>query len=395
MPLPAAVLVMALLLAGLVGYGVLLFRVFGRIRVTLTRRGYKSPLVHALVGATAFLSVFAVTLALKGVFGDVDPLWLAGAAFLIVPGAFVAVAHLLPARSPRTAGRRVVRFPYRGAGVALLGASPVLLVVGALAGMGQVVPLAAVVLAAGFASLSIARRAGSGSASDVLTDDRRPPVLYLRPFRRDADVFVEVPRHGRELLLDWLRAVARRAGGRFLTLEEYLRPEIEATLGPFVALGNPLDFVPPEGAARDYSADDAWRDQFLRLVGRAGCVVMAVGVSDQVAWELERLRALAPSRLFVLTPAPPLEPPRSWPRRAALWWIRQATRPRDRRRGAPEPWSTFTAVLRRAGYEPCGDPGPGAVVAFDADGRALVVGRRLGSARATVQAIHRRLVSPG
>jgi hypothetical protein len=64
-----------------------------------------------------------------------------------------------------------------------------------------------------------------------------------------------------------------------VTLEDFLGPEITNRIGPFVALGNPLDFVPPDGAARAYVADDEWPKHFADLVRRARCMVPARNMS--------------------------------------------------------------------------------------------------------------------
>jgi hypothetical protein len=392
MPLPLAVLAVVLLLAGTVGYLVLASRAFGLLRRSLERRGYKSPVVRTLAGAAAFLSVFALALLASPVVGREQVLWVALAGFVLVPGASALAVRLLPARNPRTAGRRVVRFPYAGAGVALLALAA--LALGAAVVGTPLPPQAAVVLGlAGLASLGIARRTSAPAASEVLAADARPPVLYLRPFRDDAATFAECPRSARELLGDWFRARTGRGGGRLRTAEEYLESDVEKVIGPLVALGNPLDFVPPEGAARVYLADETWRDGFRELVERAACVVMTAGVSEQVAWELEHLRAAGQhGRLFVLTRPTLLEPARSPLRRALRWWIAQMTRPSGRRLEPPCPWSEFAATLRAAGYRPGPmDPGPGAVVGFDHDGGAVVLARDTRSAAQTVGVIRERL----
>lgn len=38
--------------------------------------------------------------------------------------------------------------------------------------------------------------------------------------------------------------------------EQYFHGSIEISLGPFVALGSPEDYVPPHGAVRHYATDE-------------------------------------------------------------------------------------------------------------------------------------------
>ena len=113
--------------------------------------------------------------------------------------------------------------------------------------------------------------------------------------------------------------------------------EVSARIGPFIALGNPVDFVPPEGAARTYVADDEWTKHFEEMVRRARCIVLMAATSDHVLWELAQIRLMGlQQRLFVLT------------------------KPKLVRKTRAVAWNTFAAALRQAGYQPCGeDPGTG------------------------------------
>lgn len=158
-----------------------------------------------------------------------------------------------------------------------------------------------------------------------------------------------------------------------------MRDDVSA-IGPWIALGNPADFVPPNGAARTYVADEEWQAQFQDLAARAACCVMVAGLSDQVRWELSTLRALdLHPRLFILTP------PRR-PRSSAL--ARLLTRPAQRRHLAAVPWADLAAALRDAGYHPSVEPpGPGAVVGFDASGQSRVLTSNAASAGAIVAAM--------
>ena len=161
----------------------------------------------------------------------------------------------------------------------------------------------------------------------------------------------------------------RRKSWHLLTLEQYLGMEISARIGPFIALGNPVDFVPPEGAARTYVADDEWTKHFEEMVRRARCIVVMAATSEHVLWELAQIRSMGlQQRLFVLT------------------------KPKLVRKTRAVAWGTFAAALRQADYESCGeDPGPGAAVGFDGDGQAVVLKRDAKSAAETVDALCSRL----
>jgi hypothetical protein len=58
-------------------------------------------------------------------------------------------------------------------------------------------------------------------------------------------------------------------------------------------------------------------------------------------------------------------------------------------------WSEFAVLLTACGLRPSTDPGPGAVVAFDAAGRQVLLGKGLHDASAIVRVIATRLLEMG
>ena len=367
MPWPLAIVAMVFLLAGMYYYARLVYRLFIRMRTTLQQRGYKSPAVQAGLGAIAFTLPFIITVATLD-YGDENALWLILALFIALPLALLLVVRRLPARSPRTAGRRVLRFPYRAAGYVLFAAAAGALAVGANT-RANLAQLAFVLAGAGLGCLAIARRAAQPDAASVMARDQRAPVIYLRPFAQDDTVFAEAPWRWRNLPAYIMRGVTRRTSYQ-LSLEDYLGLEIAARIGPFIALGNPVDFVPPAGsAARTYVSDEEWPQHFADMTRRARAIVLPAASSEHVMWELKEIRALGlEARLFVLT------------------------RPRLKSRTTLTPWSTFANSLRQAGYPPCGDDaGPGAVVGFKPGGEMVILKRDAKTAVEMVDAIARRL----
>lgn len=372
--------VLALLL--LAAFGFLIYgaqRLYRRLQRALVVRGYRSPVVLTMSGAVAFALTIGGFFVLAEAVGSDAALLATLGLVLLVPLALTVGVRLLPERRARTAGTRVVRFPYRHASYALYAGAIGAVAASAAFEAQAFLNIAAMLTVAGLTCRQIARRTTLPDASAVLAADPRAPVLYLRPFQQDDGLFVERPRARRQFWTDLGRAIARTPSRRHLTLEEYVKDEVSA-IGPWIALGNPLDFVPPDGAARTYVADDDWQANFRSLAARAACCVMVPGLSDQVRWELSTLRALGlQERLFILTP------PRR-PRSSAL--ARRLTMPARRQRLPAIPWADLAAALREAGYHPSAEsPGPGAVVGFDAAGRSRVLTSNAGSAGAIVSAM--------
>jgi hypothetical protein len=366
---PLGVVVVALVLVGGYYYVRLLVRIFKQMKTTLRVRGYNSPALHVAVAGVALVMPSALAFVALG-YGHDQAWWVVLVLFGAVPLALTAAARRLPMRQLRTAGQRRLHFPYRVAGYILTAAGPPLWLAAVATGTNGWAQLGTVSLAGGLSSLAIARRAAQPDAAAVMARDDRPPVIYLRPFQQEEEVFLKVPwswsNYRRYLRQNYL---LRK--NLHLTLEDFLGAEISARLGPFIALGNPTDFVPPPGAARTYVADEEWTRHFDAMVTRARCMVLLAASSEHVVWELAAIRSLQlESKLFVLT------------------------RPKPNQKTKIAAWSTFASALQKAGYPPCGDDaGPGAVVGFKPGGEPVILKRDAKTAEETVDVLCRRLTS--
>lgn len=158
---------------------------------------------------------------------------------------------------------------------------------------------------------------GQVAIEDVARSDPRRPVLFLRPFVADIQPFVQGPSSkygkyssGAQQAMTHLRSLADTEGNRLdedptisIPFEMYLGPACRERIGPLIALGNPEDYLPPEGAIRTYTQDEGWYEYFERLARRAGAVVMPLSSSDNLLQELTFLRREGlQRRLFVFTP---------------------------------------------------------------------------------------------
>jgi hypothetical protein len=125
------------------------------------------------------------------------------------------------------------------------------------------------------------------SLGQAMTQDPRPAVLYLRSFSDEPETRrIHLGRH-------WDRAFAE---------EEFLIAELRK-VGPFVAIGSPDDELPPAGAHRAYPNDSEWNAEVLRLMDRAGGVVIRLGPGGGLAWEIRQaVSRLSPEQLAILIP---------------------------------------------------------------------------------------------
>jgi hypothetical protein len=129
----------------------------------------------------------------------------------------------------------------------------------------------------------------AASAAEVMARDPRPPVLYLRSFTADDLASAAMGQYGALVAL--------------LNTEEETLAQVLAEIGPVIAIGRPEEELPHIGAARLYVSHDLWQDEVLRLMSRAGLVVLRAGDSAGLWWEVERATQLMPPEriLFLLS----------------------------------------------------------------------------------------------
>ena len=136
------------------------------------------------------------------------------------------------------------------------------------------------------------RQYGALGADEAMARDPRPPVLYLRSFADDGASMIEASR--------WslIRRGTRLAAP--VTPEQEIA-EFLARIGPVVAIGKPGEPLPELGAARLYVSDEQWQDKVLELMRQAALVVVRLGASPGLLWEIERSLERLPRRRLVFS----------------------------------------------------------------------------------------------
>lgn len=135
---------------------------------------------------------------------------------------------------------------------------------------------------------------GAAGADEMLGNDPRNPVLYLRSFSNESI---------RTGLAPWAEGY----------LEE-IAVEAFSLVGPIVAIGVPGARLPPaNGAARDYVGDD-WKDVIRDYMDRAQVTVAVVGTSRGLIWELEELSKTGHMNraVFIVPPLYPFDIESRW-----------------------------------------------------------------------------------
>jgi hypothetical protein len=127
-----------------------------------------------------------------------------------------------------------------------------------------------------------------------------------------------------------------------VTFEQHFGAEFARQLGPFVALGKPLDSVPPEGAARSYAPDEDWQRHFCALAGTAAAIMMDGSRSDNLRWELAEITHNGWQRRLFLLIAPAPQSRGAVVRLVEVVW-------RLTKGGRIPRWEQFAAELKKAG----------------------------------------------
>ena len=126
------------------------------------------------------------------------------------------------------------------------------------------------------------------SIQGAIRKDQRPIALLCRPFKVDKYSrfpLVEIIGHAIVglTILKYFRQT-RRPG----SIEEYIEPVVRL-VGPFVAIGSPMEQVPRLGAHRLYCSEDQWQDTFERLIDGACLIVAIAPTSDYAYWEIQQV----------------------------------------------------------------------------------------------------------
>ncbi|MFD9701129.1 hypothetical protein [Lentzea sp. NPDC059081] len=362
-----ALVVAAAAVAATAALSYLAIATFMRVWRRAQAKGYTGPVTPAVLSIVTLAGLVGGAFLGAVLAGPDDAALVAGPSTVLgvvaALGGLALAVRVLPARPVRSGRRRRPRTPFRVLGnVAVATPLPVMVVLllngkPATLGIQLLLPMAMLSMLCH----SAARRADRIDA--VPPADPRPAVVWIRGFGNERRLFGFRRRDEAETRDRPELKEVFRCGARPMPFDDYFAPAIAAGLGRGYGLGNPRDYLPPDGLDRHYATDDSWREQFAELVAGARCVVMAPGDWPELRYEFRVIRELgAHRRLFVLTP----------PARKARQ-VRRANRLTGFR---TEDWADLAAALDgEPGYRLGQDPGPGAVVTFDDDGRGVVLER--------------------
>lgn len=122
----------------------------------------------------------------------------------------------------------------------------------------------------------------------ALSEIEGRPVVFFRSFSDDGGVYPF--------------GTSRNMIGFAETYEQVLARLLKK-VGPPIAIGRPGEDAPELGAARIYVGDDEWKEVAGEMIQRAAMVIVTVGKTPGVRWEIEHvLKDLQPERLLFFFP---------------------------------------------------------------------------------------------
>ena len=131
------------------------------------------------------------------------------------------------------------------------------------------------------------------SAAQLMEVSKVPPILFLRTFDED-DLWLRVNNRFDRIVFAHRRWRAR--------LEEVVA-DASFAYGPVIALSNPKLGLQPLGAARENVSDEHWQDYVTKYIDESQIVILCLGKTENVRWEIERILALdAAEKLIVVLP---------------------------------------------------------------------------------------------
>jgi len=166
-------------------------------------------------------------------------------------------------------------------------------------------------------------------------------VLFLRSFQNAS---IRVPKKKSWSLgqyLAWHEDHYYKKEG--VTFEEILAKEIKKKIGPFIALGDPDDFLPSLGATKIYYGDNEWKQKIQEYFSLSKYILILEGVTEGLIWELEFIKNnINPQKIIILT------------------------YPNEYRKLIDDSWINMNNILNEIGYNlPVNDPGCGIMIEFD------------------------------
>jgi hypothetical protein len=117
----------------------------------------------------------------------------------------------------------------------------------------------------------------------------RAPIVYLRSFASDEG----------EILSSWWKPIFLLNRFGMVETDEEALSRIFSAIGPFVAIGNPSEWLPTRGALRIYRTDENWREAVRDLMARACLVIVRVGNTPGLLWELNIVASLVDNNKVV------------------------------------------------------------------------------------------------
>lgn len=147
-----------------------------------------------------------------------------------------------------------------------------------------------VVVFLGVSLIKYSKKLTAKESANSILKDKRHPVVYLRSFNSDAE-----GAFGAASFLPF-------GLSDLVSEEEYLAKALN-DIGPVIAIGRPGEKLPQLGAVRKYVKDEHWQSEVSKLLENSRLVVIRIGLSKGILWEIDAcMKLLKPKQLVLMVP---------------------------------------------------------------------------------------------
>jgi len=136
------------------------------------------------------------------------------------------------------------------------------------------------------------------TVEQLLRDDVRPPIVYLRSFNEEE----QESKYGRSLRRTFFGRLVGGSGSAAYLEEQKEFGVYMRWVGPYIAITRPGE-KSVSGAVRLEVSDRHWKSVVKKLLKKAGFVVVRLGGTPGLTWEIkEVIRMIRPTVILLITP---------------------------------------------------------------------------------------------
>ncbi|MCP3852640.1 MAG: hypothetical protein GY694_20795 [Gammaproteobacteria bacterium] len=166
------------------------------------------------------------------------------------------------------------------------------------------VVLGLVIIVIGLFVLFFGMQLSSPSAEALLSKDPRAPIIFIRSFQEEQGQYSTAGFfHALKVAFMQKGQYASNAVSPWGPAFQIQLSKLLNEIGPYVAIGRPGENLSAMGAAKMYVSDDEWQAVISDLFNKAKLIVLRMGKTAGLSWELNELKKhIDPRKILFILP---------------------------------------------------------------------------------------------